>query len=141
MGNKEAAWAGYSPHNNKWIRIETAGSLLQAIIEKGRGLQKIPRIEEIDNEIRLAGVKYNKAILLGIEPSDKAIKELLAKIERLNQEKKELLIKHSYPEDYLEPEFQCKQCKDTGFVETPTGRKNAPATASNISTIFLSSQI
>jgi len=50
--------------------------------------KKIPRIEEIDNEIRLAGVKYNKAILLGIEPSDKAIKELLAKLKDLIRKKR-----------------------------------------------------
>lgn len=105
---------------NEYESRQQAASYRQ-LLKREEVYKKIPRIEEIDNEIRLAGVKYNKAILLGIEPSDKAIKELLAKIERLNQEKKELLIKHSYPEDYLEPEFQCKQCKDTGFVETPTG--------------------
>jgi len=79
---------------NEYESRQQAASYRQ-LLKREEVYKKIPRIEEIDNEIRLAGVKYNKAILLGIEPSDKAIKELLAKIERLNQEKKELLIKHS----------------------------------------------
>ena len=30
-------------------------------------------------------------------------------------------MKSSYPSDYLEPEFECKSCKDTGFIETASG--------------------
>jgi DNA replication protein DnaC len=92
---------------------------VQSIKEKV--YKEIPRIEEIDREIQLAGIKYNKAILLGTEPSEKAVDELLKKMDSLKKEKEFLLLKFSYPLDYLEPEFECKSCKDTGFIETASG--------------------
>lgn len=81
----------------------------------------IPRIEDIDREIQLTGIKYNKMILLGTEASDKAIHDLLNKMASLKKEKEQLMLKSSYPLNYLEPEFQCKHCSDTGFVETSSG--------------------
>ncbi|HOM03583.1 MAG TPA: ATP-binding protein [Acetivibrio sp.] len=105
---------------NEYEARQQAASYRQ-LLKREEVYKKIPRIAEIDNQIQLIGVKYNKSILLGIEPSDKAVSELLEKIECLKKEKKQLLANHSYPENYLELEFQCQQCKDTGFVETKTG--------------------
>ena len=48
---------------------------------------KTPRIEEIDREIQLTGIKYNKAILLGTEPTEKVIDELLVKLESLKRKR------------------------------------------------------
>ncbi|ODM27204.1 ATP-binding protein [Acetivibrio mesophilus] len=105
---------------NEYESRQQAASHRQ-LLKKEEVYKKIPRIEEIDNQIHLTGIKYNKAILLGIQPSDRAISELLDKIDCLKREKRQLLLDFSYPENYLELEFQCKQCKDTGFVETSTG--------------------
>lgn len=82
---------------------------------------KVPRIKEIDEQIRLMGVKYNKMILLGNNPVDNVVKELLLKTESLKDEKKSLLITSGYPADYLEPIYQCIQCKDTGYIDNETG--------------------
>jgi len=90
-------------------------------LKKDHVYKKIPRIEEIDREIQLTGIKYNKAILLGTEPTEKVIDELLVKLESLKKEKEQLLLEFSFPANYLEPEFECKSCKDTGFIETASG--------------------
>ncbi|NLP13105.1 MAG: ATP-binding protein [Clostridium sp.] len=90
-------------------------------LKKDNVYKKIPRIEEIDREIQLTGVKYNKAILLCTEPSEKVIDKLLKKMDSLKREKEQLLLKFSFPLDYLEPEFECKSCKDTGFIEKASG--------------------
>ncbi len=81
----------------------------------------IPRVAQIDNEIRLTGIKHNKMILLGTATSDNALMELVGALENLKREKELLLGKHSYPLDYLEQQFECEQCQDTGFVDTPSG--------------------
>lgn len=88
---------------------------------KAEVYSKIPRIEEIDGAIQLAGVKYNKMILLGTESSETAIDKLKNEIDSLKSEKDLLLMKFSYPSDYLELKFQCILCKDTGFIDTPGG--------------------
>ncbi|NLD49756.1 MAG: ATP-binding protein [Clostridiaceae bacterium] len=82
---------------------------------------KVPRIEEIDKEIHLIGIKYNKMILLGTTSSQIAEFELLKASKLLRDEKEHLLEEHSYPTDYLESEFKCEKCKDTGFVEGSSG--------------------
>ncbi|MGE4215033.1 MAG: ATP-binding protein [Anaerotignaceae bacterium] len=78
---------------------------------------RLPRIEEIDNQISMAGVTMAKAVLNS--PTDAVdislrLKESLAK---LTDEKEALLKKNGLPENYLEIEYQCPICKDTGFVD------------------------
>ncbi|NMB34258.1 MAG: ATP-binding protein [Clostridium sp.] len=82
---------------------------------------KIPRVEEIEQEIRLSGIKYNKEILSGTKSADKAADELLERVSTLRQEKERLLAEHSYDSDFLEPKFECKLCGDTGFFENDEG--------------------
>lgn len=82
---------------------------------------KIPRIQEIDNQIQLLGVKYNKAILLESTSVDKAVTELESGMNALKKEKAQLLLAYGYAPDYLEVIYQCSLCNDTGF----TGSLNA----------------
>lgn len=78
---------------------------------------KIPGLEEVCKEIHRSGLKYNKMILLGNTPADKAVSELQAKIDGLKAEKERLLTRFGYPVNYLEVSYSCGKCKDTGFVE------------------------
>ncbi|MCX7710998.1 MAG: ATP-binding protein [Clostridia bacterium] len=75
----------------------------------------IPRLEEIEHEIRLLGVKYNKLILMNMEQSKEAMNELTKKIQELQSEKELLLTGNGYALNYLEPEYSCEKCCDTGF--------------------------
>ncbi len=45
-----------------------------------------------------------------------AVSRLAEDMENYNQKIRELLIKNGLPEDYLQPVYQCKNCRDTGFV-------------------------
>jgi len=82
----------------------------------------IPRLEEIENEIKAAGFKYNKAILMGTVPADVASGELSAVIDSLKKERSRILTEHGYPEDYLTPDYECKKCSDTGIIRSTDDR-------------------
>jgi DNA replication protein DnaC len=82
---------------------------------------RIPRLEEIEDEIHTAGLKYNKAILLGTVPSDSAAAQLANTIEQLRKERSDLLTANGYSSDYLEPVYECQKCSDTGIVRSPDG--------------------
>lgn len=84
---------------------------------------KVPLIEEIDKQIKSCGIKYTKMILQKSVPSDKAIDQLFKKISDLKQEKKQLLEKHFNDPDYLELQFYCEKCQDTGFTVGSNGTK------------------
>lgn len=78
-----------------------------------------PRLEEIEGEIHAAGLKYNKAILLGTVPSDSAAARLSDTIEQLRRERFDLLKANGYDTDCLEPVYECQKCSDTGIVSSP----------------------
>lgn len=91
---------------------------LERQMQKKREIyEKIPRIEEIDQNIRLLGVKYNKLVLMGSGLFSKDTEEILSTLDSLKKEKSVLLEKAGYPEDYMEIDYRCNQCKDTGYIE------------------------
>ncbi len=71
-----------------------------------------PRILEIDNELMKAGTALLRTVLDRRED----FSEVKETIQRLQAEKVAILKKKGYPEDYLEDIYNCKECRDTGFV-------------------------
>ena len=78
---------------------------------------KIPGLERLEKQIQSEGIKYNKMILLDSIHANKAASELALRIDALKREKSELLEKNGYSPDYLEMEYQCPRCRDTGFIQ------------------------
>jgi DNA replication protein DnaC len=83
---------------------------------KNEVLAKIPELLELDNKIKSSGVRYSKLILSGKNLHNTEVSNLLLDMESLRKKKNKLLTLNNYPPDYLEPEYECKLCKDTGFV-------------------------
>ncbi len=79
--------------------------------------KKIPKVREIDDEIRKTGLKMAKTVLLKPENSEKAAKEAREKIEALKMEKAYHMTEGNISADYLEPKYTCNKCKDTGYME------------------------
>ncbi len=79
--------------------------------------RKLPKIRELDDEIRKTGLKMAKTVLLQPENSEKAAKEARDRIESLKMEKAYILTEGNIPADYLEPRHTCEICKDTGYVD------------------------
>lgn len=74
----------------------------------------IPMLKDIDNELIESSVKYAKLMLSGEKDDVSALKEnnLI-----LSMKKIELLLANGFPGNYLEPSYQCEDCKDTGYIE------------------------
>ncbi|KAB3532187.1 ATP-binding protein [Alkaliphilus serpentinus] len=77
---------------------------------------RIPRIKEIDDEIQRIGVSITRAILVKTESPEILVNKLKVQLESLKQEKAFLLTENNIPIQYLEDEYSCSYCKDTGFV-------------------------
>lgn len=76
--------------------------------------EKIPDYEEVDHSISSVCVAQAKKLLDG---DSSALNELHSRLQQLSEQKRTLLKKAGYPEDYLEPEYVCPLCKDTGYVD------------------------
>ena len=75
---------------------------------------KYPELIDIENTMKNAALDVIRSV--GADGKRVNIYEV-AKINLQAQEKrKELIKKAGYPEDYLEPPYTCKKCKDSGIV-------------------------
>ncbi len=74
---------------------------------------KIPRFSEVETELvkngtRLLGCVLNKC---------RDFEDIKKSIQSLQKTKAELLAKNGFNIDYLDEIYNCKECRDTGFVE------------------------
>ncbi len=79
--------------------------------------KELPRVKEIDDQIRKIGLDMAKKMLFAKDESEKIISETKKKIENLKMEKAYLLTENNMSAEFLEPVFECATCKDTGYIE------------------------
>lgn len=77
----------------------------------------VPRIKEIENEMKSFGVLMTKAILDRTQDYEKSLVEINNKMMQLKQEKAILLTENNIPLSYMDIHYHCSGCKDTGFVQ------------------------
>lgn len=75
--------------------------------------QKLPEFKKIDESISALSVEHGKKLLNGDQTAIASLKEELAV---LRKRKKELLLSAGFPENYLDPVYDCPDCKDTGYI-------------------------
>ena len=76
--------------------------------------ERLPKYQEISRSISSLCLERGKRLLNGdVHATD----SLHDEISTLSLEKKRLLRDAGYPDDYLEPIYDCPLCKDTGFID------------------------
>ncbi|MBR2177411.1 MAG: ATP-binding protein [Clostridia bacterium] len=75
-----------------------------------------PRAQEIERSLVRTSVAAAKAVVAGAD-----IKDELAKLKdrslQLQTELQEILEKRKLPRNYLEQQFECEKCSDTGYID------------------------
>lgn len=77
----------------------------------------IPRIKELDREISKTGILIAKSLLNDPDSYESSVLEVKQKMDKLKAEKAFLLTENNIPLDYLELEYECKSCGDSGFLK------------------------
>lgn len=75
--------------------------------------KKVPEFKALDESISILSVQYAKRLLNGDDGAVSSLKEELA---ILRNRKQKLLKSAGFQEDYLEPVYECSDCKDTGYI-------------------------
>lgn len=75
--------------------------------------KKIPQIQQLGDEITKTGAEYTLAVLAKDASLSAYLKE---KLNRIAQERKQLLTSNGFAENALEMQYSCDKCKDTGYV-------------------------
>ena len=74
---------------------------------------KIPEYKTLEESIPTVSMSYTRRLLDGDAAARDALKAALAEI---SSKKKQLLLQNGFPEDYLEMQYNCPACKDTGYI-------------------------
>ncbi|OLS03435.1 ATP-binding protein [Tissierella creatinophila] len=83
--------------------------------------RKIPAIKRIDEDIFKIGLDMAKFIIVNPQGYKDDIEKARRKIEKLKMEKAFLLTESNIDPEYIEKNYTCKTCNDTGYLEN--GRK------------------
>ena len=75
--------------------------------------EKLPALKTLEASVRTEAAK---TLQLMREGRKEELQHLKARIAEIGEEKRALLRAQGLPEDYLEPQYTCRDCKDTGFI-------------------------
>lgn len=74
---------------------------------------KDSRLLEIDHSISSCSISQARKLLNGDES---AVEQLHLQLQELKEERREILHSLGYSPDYFKPSYDCKDCKDTGYI-------------------------
>lgn len=94
--------------------------------EEGRALarrrkeieEKLPEVINLERSIGKLCVELSMSAFKDIKNREEYLKNLRERITDLRVQKSELLSLHGYPITYLEHNYRCEKCQDTGFIGT-----------------------
>lgn len=75
--------------------------------------KQLPEFKTLDESISILSVQYGKKLLNG---DDSAVASLKKELAILRKRKENLLKSAGFPAKYLEPVYECSDCKDTGYI-------------------------
>lgn len=78
-------------------------------------ISKYPEIIDMDNKIQKSCLNLSLSILRGLK-SENDLDSLKDEIMDLRAKKCEMLVSKGYTPDYLNLQYQCNKCKDTGYI-------------------------
>lgn len=84
-------------------RLEEKANLIYA---------KIPAYEALDKQAAAFSIEQGRRALSG---DADALPQLKAKLRALSAQRASLLRENGYPADFLQPEYECAKCRDTGY--------------------------
>lgn len=100
-----------SDYNKKRLK-----AFKDADIRKEELYERVPNLEETDRNVHLLSIKLSKLILSNPENLQDEVKKLRGNIDELKKDKKEMYKKYNIPENFLDYDYECKKCNDTGYT-------------------------
>lgn len=81
----------------------------------------VPGYRQLDESVADISGSLARAVIDGEEG---AMQKVHSSLQEIVSRKRRLLSEYGYPADYLEPIYDCPDCRDTGFLSGEDGRKS-----------------
>ncbi len=83
---------------------------------KKKLIDDIPSLKQAFFELSQTGIKFSKEIIEGKLSHKEAMEASEIEFKKLSEKLRTILIENSYDERYLDAQFVCNICQDTGFI-------------------------
>lgn len=110
----------YSKETYRKAEQEISQRRNRALVEREEhhraAVEAVPEILELEAKMSSAGLATIKALGMGVDDAKSYIKKL-SEISLDSQARRKVLLKNAgFPENWLDINYTCKKCEDTGFV-------------------------
>ena len=110
---------GYNKENFKRIRAEYETKAFRAQAEadarRSELYTEIPQLREMDKSLSSFGLRIMNEAIKGRDTAA-SVAALRRENEAIQAARAALLRQHGYPADYADPQYECADCRDTGYV-------------------------
>lgn len=79
--------------------------------------EKYPRFAQIDLKMSQISAQISKTVLKAPNNTEELLRQLKIELDDLKSEKSVLMTDLNIPVDYLDIQYTCNKCKDTGFID------------------------
>ena len=86
------------------------------IIRRKEIEEKLPQVLDLERQIGKLSVEVSMSAFKDIKNRAEYLEKLKKRITDIRVQKSELLFSHGYPVNYLELNYKCENCHDTGFI-------------------------
>lgn len=111
---------GYNQDNFRRIREEYSRKYLQVQEAASKRREEIhailPEVKEIDSLLADMGLRIMQAALKN-DNYEAAVAQIEQESRELEQRRAEILVRNGFPANYTAPQYECKACGDTGYID------------------------
>ena len=100
---------------NKYYEHLRSEAEIQAENRRREVYEAVPRIKDVDEELKTLGSKMSRGVLTGM--SRQQLDETRRMINLLEEERAVLLTESNFSTDYTDIKYSCDKCSDTGIDE------------------------
>ncbi len=88
-----------------------------ADVKKEKLYESIPEFKDADDAIKLLSIRLSKLFLSRPDNLNEEVLKLKEEIDRLKKYKTDIYTRYNLAENYLDIEYECKKCNDTGYYD------------------------
>lgn len=99
------------------LEIRRSGAEFDSKTRRDEFFEKFPRALEIERTLAKTSTMAARAVFAGRISVREMLEKLKAQNLSLQVERKAILEKNGYPENYLDINYFCKKCNDRGFID------------------------
>lgn len=96
-------------------------ALYEQRLRQNKVYLKVPEIRKLDQKISETGFLISRAVLKNPKSYKENVEKVKEKMKELKMKKAFLLTENNIPLEYLEVNYKCNKCEDTGYLKN--GRK------------------